>query len=180
MELWSMGCFLEEQPETYGARMEGMQAAELISLIREAQLQLGIRLAGTATDAPSLVITKDFRIFIGGSRSRELRMRPMSKAVFLLFLRHPEGIEFKQIRLYRTELESLYRRLSRKGSREEISRCVERVLEAGSREVNIAASRVAESLSAQIGPELLPAYVISGERGGVKRICLDRRLVVWQ
>jgi hypothetical protein len=53
------------------------------------------------------------------------------------------------------------------------------VLDAASREVNVAASRAAEALAGLLEEEYLPSYVIAGERGGPKRISLDRRLVVW-
>ena len=52
-------------------------------------------------------------------------------------------------------------------------------LNAASRELSVAASRAAEALAGILEEEYLPSYVIAGERGGPKRIALDRRLVVW-
>lgn len=175
------GMSLEEAPTAYGTALDSMDAAQLLSLIREAKECLSGRLQESGRpQGPALLITRDYRIFVGARRQgREIRMRPMSKAVFLLFLKHPEGIAFHQVGLYRQELAALYRRVSNKGSNEEIERCLGRVLDAGSREVNVAASRAGEALSALLEEELLPSYVISGERGGLKRIRLDRRLVVW-
>lgn len=171
---------LEDVSQPYGLGLDAMDASQLISLIHQAKdLLAGRILEGNGPVGPSLVITRDYRIFIGGRRGREIRMRPMSKAVFLLFLRHPEGIGFQDIGQYRRELEALYRRICRWESREEVERCLDRVLNAASREVNIAASRASEALSGLLEAEVLPAYVIAGERGGPKRIRLDRRLVVW-
>lgn len=173
-------CWLEEASVRYGTELDALDAGQLLSLIRQAKDRLSGRVQELgAAEAPPLYITRDYRIFLGSRRGREIHMRPMSKAVFLLFLRHPEGIAFPQIGLYRQELGSIYRRLSRCGSNEEIERCLDRVLDAASREVNVAASRVSEALSGLLEEALLPAYVIAGERGGPKRIRLDRRLVVW-
>ena len=171
---------LEEASSEYGLGLDAMDASELVSLIHRAKERLSGRvMEGNLPQGPSLVITRDYRIFIGGRRGKEIRMRPMSKAVFLLFLKHPEGIAFSDLGLYRHELETLYRHISNKGSNEEIERCLRRVLDAASREVNIAVSRSSEALSRIVEEEWLPAYVISGERSGPKRIRLDRRLVVW-
>ena len=170
---------LEDAATDYGGGLDTMDAAQLLSLIQRAKKLLGGRLREASSEAPALVITRDYRIFIGNRRGLEIRMRPMAKAVFLLFLRHPEGIAFGQIGQYRSELEGYYRRLSRSGTNEEIGRSLDRVLDAASREVGVAASRAAEALAGMLDEEYLPSYVIAGERGGPKRISLDRRLVVW-
>lgn len=170
---------LEDAAADYGNGLESMDAAQLLSLIRRAKELLGGQLQEAPAEAPALVITRDYRIFMGNRHGPEIRMRPMTKAVFLLFLRHPEGIAFGQIGQYRAELEGYYRRLSRSGTNEEILRSLDRVLNAASREVSVAASRASEVLAGMLEEEYLPSYVIAGERGGPKRIALDRRLVVW-
>ncbi len=168
---------LEEPEAGYGSLVEGVEASQLLALIRQAREKLEVNLQDAG--APPLVVSKDYRIYLGSRRGREIRMRPMTKAVFLLFLNHPEGICFRQLNQYREELQAYYGRLSRLDSKEDIARCVDRVLEEGSRELSVAASRVGESLGGLIDREFLPAYLISGARGGVKRIALDRKLVVW-
>jgi len=170
---------LEEKQGPYGLLLESMQAHELVELIRQAKELLSKKSFLDQAEAAPLFITRDFRIFLGSRHGEEIRMRPMSKAVFLLFLKHPEGIDFKEISSYKAELRKLYARVSRKGTNEEIDRCLERILDSGSHELNVAASRIAESMAGRIDRELLPSYVISGERGGRKQVRLDRRLVVW-
>jgi len=175
---------LEDPLAAYGVGMETLQAEQLITLIRQAKAILHergktVQSAVEAPDGPALVVTRDYRIFIGSRRGQEIRMRPMTKAVFLLFLHHPEGIVFQQIDRYRQELTRYYRRLSRSDSIADIDRSLDRVLDAASREVNVAASRISEALSTLLEEELLPSYIITGERGGTKRIRLDRRLVTW-
>ena len=50
-----------------------------------------------------LVITEDYR-FILEDYHKEVELQPVHKAVYLLFLAHPEGIEFKRLADYREEL----------------------------------------------------------------------------
>ncbi len=54
-----------------------------------------------------LVITRDYR-FILEDYHKEVDLQPVHKAVYLLFLAHPEGIEFKRLADYREELLSYY------------------------------------------------------------------------
>ena len=62
-----------------------------------------------------LVVTKDLRIFLPDYGDMEITMEPLVKAVFLLFLKHPEGIMFKELPEYRRELAEIYGRI--KGAR---------------------------------------------------------------
>ena len=50
-----------------------------------------------------LFISKNYKIFLGDER-KEVHMEPLVKAVYLLFLKHPEGIVFKNLPAYRQEL----------------------------------------------------------------------------
>ena len=54
-----------------------------------------------------LRITNDYR-FILVDYNKEIELQPVHKAVYLLFLAHPEGIEFKRLADYREELTKYY------------------------------------------------------------------------
>ena len=56
---------------------------------------------------PMLIISKDCRIFLG-DKQNEVHMEPLVRAIYMLFLRHPEGIMFKTLPDYRKELTHLY------------------------------------------------------------------------
>lgn len=51
-----------------------------------------------------LYITREFRIFLVDYNNLEIKMPVLPKAVFILFLRHPEGIRFKELADYYPEL----------------------------------------------------------------------------
>ena len=55
-----------------------------------------------------LVITKDYRFILADYNHQEVELQPVHKAVYLLFLAHPEGIEFKRLADYREELTHYY------------------------------------------------------------------------
>ena len=45
---------------------------------------------------PKLIISRSYRIFLGEER-KEVHLEPLVKSVYLLFLKHPEGIIFKDL-----------------------------------------------------------------------------------
>ena len=51
-----------------------------------------------------LVVTDDCRIILPDYNNMEIVMQPLVKSVYLLFLRHGEGILFKHLPDYRDEL----------------------------------------------------------------------------
>ena len=57
-----------------------------------------------------LVITSDYRIILPDYNDMEISMTPLVKAVYLLFLRHLEGIIFKHLMDYRDELKDIYKK----------------------------------------------------------------------
>ena len=65
-----------------------------------------LRLEAAKGQLQPLTITADCRFLLGG---KEVELQPVHKAVYLLFLAHPEGIEFKRLGEYRDELRQCYR-----------------------------------------------------------------------
>ena len=67
-----------------------------------------LRIEAAKAKLSRLLITKDYRFFLLDLGNREVELQPVHKAVYLLFLAHPEGIEFKQLDDYREELTRYY------------------------------------------------------------------------
>ncbi len=66
-----------------------------------------LRIEAAKSKLSRLVITEDYR-FILADYHKEVELQPVHKAVYLLFLAHPEGIEFKRLADYREELTKYY------------------------------------------------------------------------
>ena len=71
----------------------------LLKAIGVPQLEL-LRIEAARTTLSRLVITSDFR-FLLPDYQKEVNISPIHKALYMLFLDHPEGIEFKHLRDYR-------------------------------------------------------------------------------
>jgi hypothetical protein len=99
--------------------------------------------------------------------------------VYLLFLRHPEGLEMRDIENYRNEIDEIYRSVCpSKKSDENIEKTV---LKLSSFEnityLNEVISRINKELKNKIPSSIIDLYIIKGERGGVYSVGLDRKLV---
>lgn len=128
-----------------------------------------------------LRITKDYRIFLPDYKNMEITMTPLPKAVFLLFLNHPEGILFKHLPDYRDELLTIYKKV--KGpffSTSAAKKSIEDVTNPLSNSINEKCARVREAFVRQFDERLAKNYFIDGERGAEKKILLPRDLVEWE
>ena len=126
-----------------------------------------------------VTITKDLRIILNDYGEMEIRMEPINKAIFLLFLKHEEGIRIKELCNYRSELESLYTRLSH-DDREKRQECIDKIIDPTNNSINEKISRVCQAFIARFEDDLASNYYIKGPRGEAKGICIDRTMVTWE
>ena len=176
------GGLLEDPAVDYLAeRVDEMDAAALLEamgLIRKRLSELDLQVG--ADEGERLVITRDYRILLPERFDMEVRMRPLVKTVFLLFLRHPEGIRFGDLHAYRGELLDLYMGISGRGDRQELEHSIDRLIDPKDNSIHEKAANLTASLARYFKPGTLPAYTLSGKAGLPKRIRLDRSLVQWE
>lgn len=126
-----------------------------------------------------LTIAKDGAIQLADYQ-KEVKMEPIVKAVYLLFLNHPEGIAFKYLPDYRKELTDLYQKIKPLGLNERVIRSIEDVTNPLLNSINEKCSRIRAAFQAEVDASLLDQYIISGKSGEAKKIALPRDLVVWE
>lgn len=128
----------------------------------------------------SLLITKDYRIFLPEYQNREIIMPALPKAVFILFLKHPEGIRFKDLADYHDELLSIYRALSPIGGTQRQLQSIQAVTNPMSNSINEKCAQIREAFIKNFDDSLAKNYYITGKKGEPKRITLAPSLVVWE
>ena len=70
-----------------------------------------LRLEAARAQLSRLLITSDYRFLLPDYGNKEVEMSPIHKALYLLFLNHPDGIESKHLSDHRDELLSIYMRV---------------------------------------------------------------------
>lgn len=145
----------------------GMSEKEITSLLH------------TDQPVPTLTITKNYRIFLGDNRV-EIHMEPLVKAVYLLFLSHPEGIVFKELPDYRGELTKIYSEVRPWGLSERALQSIEDVTNPLLNSINEKCARIRKAFTTILANSIAGYYHIKGKRGSVKGITLPRELITWE
>ena len=145
----------------------GMSDGEIVSSLRISQ------------SLKKLVISKNYRLFLDEER-KEVHMEPLVKAVYLLFLKHPEGIVFKDLPDYRMELADIYNKVRPWGLNERALQSIEDVTNPLLNSINEKCARIRKVFATILDSSVAEHYYIKGTRGKAKCISLPRELVVWE
>ena len=128
-----------------------------------------------------LVITKDHRLLLPEYNDIEVKMEPLVKAVYLLFLKHPKGIVFKELTDYREELLDIYKGLKPLGLTQRTIQSINDITNpVESNSINEKCARIRSAFVKEFDEGLAKNYYITGERGEPKKITLPRDLVIWE
>lgn len=134
----------------------------------------------TKAQLSRLVITKDYRILLPEYNDIEIKMEPLIKAVYLLFLKHPNGIAFKELADYREELLDIYKTLKPMGLSNRTIQSIEDVTNPLLNSINEKCARIRSAFVKEFDEGLAKNYFVTGERGEAKKISLPRDLVIWE
>ena len=173
----------------FNSQLDGEDTEDLMEEVREriAKLrQRGIaeylleQLIHPDNRLSRLVVTKDYRILLPDYNGMEIKMEPLVKAVYLLFLKHPEGIMFKQLPDYRNELTYIYDRLRPAGMTDRTLQSIEDVTNPLLNSINEKCARIRAAFVGQFDEYMAKSYYVNGQRGDAKKIALPRNMVIWE
>ena len=133
----------------------------------------------TDQQLPQLIITRNYRIFLGDEH-REVHLEPLVKSVYLLFLKHPEGIIFKDLPDYRKELALIYNKVRPWGLTDRALKSIEDVTNPMLNSINEKCARIRRTFVSMLDSSVAEQYYIKGARGKAKKITLSRELVAWE
>lgn len=146
----------------------GIKETEIESIIQNEEL------------FPLLIITNEYEIVLSGEKKETIKMEPLIKAVYLLFLLHPEGIVLKFLPDYREELTSIYLMLLPKGITKKVEKSIEDVTNPTLNSINEKCARIRKIFTDILPANIAKYYFISGKRGEAKAILLPRANVKWE
>lgn len=146
----------------------GVDEAEIVAAMNEEEL------------FPQLIVTEEYKVVLADGDDTEVKMEPLVKAVYLLFLSHPEGIVLKCLSDYRKELTQLYLLLRPAGLTNRVLQSIEDVTNPTLNSINEKCARIRKAFSGLLPKSVARYYSISGKRGEIKKIDLVRANVVWK
>ena len=119
-----------------------------------------LRIEAAKSRLSRLVITKDYR-FVLADYQLEVELQPVHKAVYLLFLNHPEGIEFKRLGNYREELLGYYLATARWMDKEKAEESVDHLVDPLDNAINEKCSRIKKAFLELMDEYRASYYLIS-------------------
>lgn len=107
-------------------------------------------------------------------------LAPLNRAVFLFFLKHPEGVVLNDLVKHQVELERIYQHLNPNKDREAVRTTIENLVQPGNGGITESLARIKRAFELAVGADIAEYYYISGRRNEPYRIGLDREWVHWE
>jgi hypothetical protein len=121
-----------------------------------------LRIEAAKSRLSRLLVTKDYRIILVDYGNKEVEMTPVHKAVYLLFLNHPEGIEFKKLCEYRNELLGYYMATAKLMDKQTVAESVDMLVDPLNNSINEKCSRIKSIFLNIMDLYTANYYIISG------------------
>lgn len=150
------------------------QAGYLSHLIKYLEI-----LQQTTRRLSRLKITNDHRIYLMDYEMKEVIMSPLPKALYLLFLNHPQGITFKELPDYRAELMEIYKNISLRENPIKARRSIRKLTDPLDNSVHEKCSRIRAAFLSVVAEDIAQNYFVTGGRGEPKKVSLNRELVIY-
>ena len=119
-------------------------------------------------------VDKQFRILLP-EYDLEIKMNALWKAIYILFLRHPEGIVLKDMPNYRDELSDIYYAMGC-GEYERMEATLDDVTIPGSDNFRQYVSKINRAFTSVLAVDLAQHYMITGQRGKPYKIQIENNL----
>ncbi len=176
---------LEDMASEVGRLARQLQMAgrrDLLLRAIGAPLLEELRIEAARAKLSRLLITKDYRFVLVDFNRKEVELQPVHKAVYLLFLAHPEGIEFKRLADYREELIRYYMATAKLMDKEKITEGVDHLVNSLDNAINEKCSRIKKVFLDMMDEYSASYYIISGHTqkhvAGSSRIWYERLKVI--
>lgn len=163
----------DEQAKAILAEIDRLQRKYGITIEElEAVIAFRVKLSRLRITEKKAIVLEDFD-------HREVKMDTLTKAVFLLYLKHPEGIRYKELSDYQQELEEIYSSITGREDLDSIRKSVSDLCDPLNNSINEKVSKVKKAFKDVVNEHTAKFYYIDGKKGTAKRIALDRSLVLW-
>ncbi len=122
-----------------------------------------------------MYITKDLRILLTDYDNLEIKLDPLPKSLFILFLRHTEGIKIADLDQYADELKDIYKKMK---SNPYIIDKIDDITQTTNRDrIYYHCSKIRAAFESVLDKHIAVNYCITGERYTARKIVLDRKLI---
>ena len=163
-----------------GKALREIQEKIQILLLKGCPTELILSLLNQSIKLSRLRITRQYKIFLVDYDNAEIKMGPLPKAVFLFYLRHPEGVMFSFLQNYKDEIREIYGRVCNNDDPAKMEESIERLTNPFDNSICEKCAAIKKSFTLKINETIAKNYYVYGAQGEKKGISLDRSLVEWE
>ena len=152
-----------------------LEDEEIKVMLKDMALQKNEEDRNSSMNTP-IIIDTECRLFFPMYSDKEVKMSYLPKTVYIFFLLHHTGVEFKNLDHYLKELYQIYQIVSEEKNIEarKIKRSLENLVSPGSKRIYEICSVIRRTLLEILPRELVTQYAITGKWGGVHKIKAER------
>lgn len=126
-----------------------------------------------------IVIDEEFRIILPEYGNMEITLSHLTKAIYILFLRHPEGILLNDLYKYENELLVIYKTISYQVSLDKMKNSVQELI-SNDKAIFVHFSRIKSAFLQKFTDSYAKFYYIQGEKGKPKSIKLSMSKIIFE
>lgn len=170
---------LRRRPEDEESKLE-REIVERLAKLRQMGVteQRLLKLLGLKEPKLSrMLVTKDLRIVMTDYQEQEVKMAALPKALYFLFLKHPEGMMFKQLSDHREELIEYYQMISNRVDLKTLRNSVDDLVDPFSNSINEKCSRIRRAFVSLFDESVAEPYCVSRGSGQLRQVKFDRELL---
>ncbi len=132
-----------------------------------------------SNEISSLYIDKDFRLFLPQYNNIEIKLAHLTKAIYILFLKRPNGIHLNELQQHKQELFKIYKCISYKLSLDKMEASINDLLH-NENTIFVHLSRIKSAFVKQFTNTYAYNYYIQGEKGKEKFIVLPQEKISFE
>jgi len=119
-----------------------------------------------------VIITSEYKLILPMFNDIEIKMSDLTKAIYILFYNHPNGIDLNKLNEYRIELLSIYLKLSKQSNYDKMLKSINKVINIDSKEIYVHLSRIKNAFEKKIAANYISEFIVKSDKHGspVKKI----------
>lgn len=123
-------------------------------------------------------ISSEYRLFLTDYDNREIKIPPLAKSLYFLYLNHPEGIRFKELTDHQQELRQYYQTISNRINQFKLISSIDDLVDSTKNSVNEKCSIIRSAFLNEFDESIVNPYLITSGFDIIKKIPFDRSLLV--
>lgn len=110
---------------------------------------------------------------------KEVELSHLTKSIYFLFLKHPEGINLKELGNYQKELLSIYTSVSNQLDYDKMLKSVEDVVNLETKAIYTHLSRIKSAFYKIMDESFAKYYIVSGNGEEDRKVLFDTTSIIW-